>query len=74
MQVKQKGSRRINFAQFLTAIAAVADARHLSLGEAVKKVVASGGPSTCATRADYVKFHDDKASPIHVNPWAIEWQ
>lgn len=75
-KVKQKGSRRINFAQFLTALAAVAEARHLSLAEAVKKVVACGGPTTCATRADYVKFHDDKSTYTGVyargGPTAIE--
>lgn len=60
LQVKAKGSRRINFGQFVTALAAAAEARNIPLADAVKKVIASGGPATTGTRANYVKFHDDK--------------
>ena len=44
----------------MTALALAAEARRIPLADAVKKVVACGGPATTGTRADYVKFHDDK--------------
>ncbi len=59
-QVKAKGSRRITFGQFVTALAATAEARRMPLGDAAKAVLACGGPATTATRTHYVKFHDDK--------------
>ena len=60
--MKTKGARRITFEQFLTALAAVADARKTSLEAVVQQVLASQGPVSSGTRADYVKFHDDKVS------------
>jgi len=75
-KVKAKGSRRINFGQFVTALAAAAEARNIPLAEAVKKVISSGGPATTGTRANYVKFHDDKSTYTGVyargGPSAIE--
>lgn len=59
-QVKHKGARRITFEQFVTALAAVAEARQAPLQVVVKRVLQSGGPMSNATRASYVKFHDDK--------------
>ena len=59
-QVKTKGSRRVTFEQFLTALAAVADAKKTSLEAVVRQVLGSQGPVSSGTRAEYVKFHDDK--------------
>ena len=39
LQVKTKGSRRITFEQFLTALAAVADAKKTSLEAVVRQVL-----------------------------------
>ncbi len=59
-EVKHKGARRIDFAQFVTALAAVAEARQAPLDVVVNGVLLSGGPASNSTRASYVKFHDDK--------------
>jgi len=39
LQVKTKGSRRVTFEQFLTALAAVADAKKTSLDAVVRQVL-----------------------------------
>lgn len=59
-KVKQKGARRITFEQFLTALAAIADTKQVPLDSVVKKILQSGGPSSTGTRAEYVKWFDDK--------------
>ena len=46
------------------ALAAVADAKRTSLEAVVRQVLASQGPVSSGTRADYVKFHDDKVSSL----------
>jgi hypothetical protein len=60
--VKTKGSRRITFAQFVDALALVAAKKAESLVDVVTAVLAADGPSVTGTKADYVKFHDDKVS------------
>ena len=59
-QVKTKGARKITFAQFVDALTLVAGKRGASLSEAARTVVAANGPAVSGTKADYVKFHDDK--------------
>lgn len=61
-QVKTKGSRRLSFKQFLTALAAVAEIKKVPLETIVERVIESGGPASSGTRAGYVKFHDDKVN------------
>ena len=61
MQVKTKGARKITFAQFMDALSLVASKRGVSLSKAAQTVVAVNGPAVSGTKADYVKFHDDKA-------------
>ena len=73
-QVKTKGARRITFEQFLMALAAVADAKKTSLEAVVRQALASQGPVSSGTRADYVKFHDDKVSrPVMAGQHALAW-
>ena len=59
--MKTKGARKISFQQFVDALALIAAKRGASLGEAAGTVVAANGPCVSGTKADYVKFHDDKA-------------
>lgn len=61
-KVKVKGQRKINFDQFVNALAIVAEKKHQTLAELVNTIVASSGPAVSGTKADYVKFHDDKVS------------
>ena len=63
MQVKTKGARKITFAQFVDALSLIAGKRGTSLSQAAQTVVAANGPAVSGTKADYVKFHDDKACP-----------
>ena len=63
MQVKTKGARKITFPQFVEALSLIAGKRGVSLREAAQTVVAANGPAVSGTKADYVKFHDDKARP-----------
>ncbi len=63
MQVKTKGARKITFPQFVEALSLIAGKRGVSLCEAARTVVAANGPAVSGTKADYVKFHDDKVSP-----------
>ena len=59
--MKTKGARKINFQQFVDALSLIAAKKGVSLGEAADIVVAANGPCVSGTKADYVKFHDDKA-------------
>ncbi len=65
MQVKTKGARKISFTQFMDALSLVASKTGISLSRAAQTVVAANGPSVSGTKAHYVKFHDDKASPAN---------
>jgi hypothetical protein len=68
LQVKTKGVRKISFLQFVDALALVAAKSGRSLREAAETVVAANGPSVSGTKADYVKFHDDKVSLAQLSP------
>lgn len=61
-QVKTKGARRITYSQFADALALVAAKKGTPLADVAGAVLAADGPSVSGTRADYVKFHDDKVS------------
>ena len=63
MQVKTKGARKVTFTQFVDALSLIARKRGTSLCQAAQTVVAANGPAVSGTKADYVKFHDDKACP-----------
>ncbi len=65
-QVKTKGARRITFGQFAEALALVAAKTNSNLADVASAVLAADGPSVTGTKAEYVKFHDDKVSaPCH---------
>ena len=68
LQVKTKGVRKITFLQFVDALALVAAKSGRSLREAAETVVLANGPSVSGTKADYVKFHDDKVSLAQLSP------
>lgn len=65
-QVKTKGARRITFSQFVEALALVAARKGSTLADVAGAVLAADGPSVTGTKAEYVKFHDDKVrqSPL----------
>lgn len=64
--MKTKGARKINFQQFVDALSLIAAKKGISLGEAADTVVAANGPCVSGTKADYVKFHDDKAGSAKI--------
>ncbi len=66
--MKTKGARKINFQQFVDALSLIAAKKGISLGEAADTVVAANGPCVSGTKADYVKFHDDKAGSAMLMP------
>lgn len=59
-QVKSKGARRITFTQFVDALALVAAKKGTPLADVAADVLKAEGPAVSGTKADYVKFHDDK--------------
>lgn len=59
-QVKTKGARRITFSQFVEALALIGAKTGGSLADVASAVLAADGPSVTGTKAEYVKFHDDK--------------
>ncbi|KAK9915478.1 hypothetical protein WJX75_009754 [Coccomyxa subellipsoidea] len=61
-KVKTKGARKIQFAEFQKALDLVAAKKKIDKDELEKKLLASEGPKTQATKADFVKFHDDKST------------
>eukprot|EP00747_Dinoflagellata_sp_TGD_P147676 gnl/TRDRNA2_/TRDRNA2_176841_c0_seq3.p1 gnl/TRDRNA2_/TRDRNA2_176841_c0~~gnl/TRDRNA2_/TRDRNA2_176841_c0_seq3.p1 ORF type:complete len:384 (+),score=95.85 gnl/TRDRNA2_/TRDRNA2_176841_c0_seq3:77-1153(+) len=57
-----KGKRKIQFEQFQTALRHVADKKGVAHNVVMQAVAASAGPVIHATKADHVKFHDDKST------------
>ena len=61
-KVKVKGLKTITFADFQNALGEIAKKKGTTL-EAIKEVIEKHGAATYAgTKADYVKFHDDKTT------------
>lgn len=73
-QVKTKGARRITFSQFADALALVAAKKGTPLAEVAGAVLAADGPSVSGTRADYVKFHDDKVAIAILHLLRVSWR
>ena len=61
-KVKDKAARKINFVQFDHALDTFASKKGISKNDVIKQIEVSGGPTFQATKADYVKFHDDKST------------
>ena len=59
-KVKDKSARRITFAQFQTALEEIAKKKGVDAQSVADTVSASRGPVLKGTKADAVKFHDDK--------------
>lgn len=61
-KIKDKTVRKITFEQFKTGVAQMAAKKGVSEEELTKAILASGGPHFQGTKADFVKFHDDKST------------
>lgn len=59
-KVKTRGKRTITLPQFIEGCKELAKKRKEDFGTMMGKAVAAGGPKFKGTKADYVKFHDDK--------------
>ena len=68
-KVKAKTARKISYAQFESALEQCATKKGITKAELVKRIEAVGGPKFQGTKAEYVKFHDDKSTytGVHVN-------
>jgi len=60
-KVKAKGSQRINYNQFEKAIEEFANKQKTSFEDLTAKICAIGGPTYTGTKAEAVKYHDDKS-------------
>eukprot|EP00928_Gymnodinium_smaydae_P003626 TRINITY_DN1128_c0_g2_i1.p1 TRINITY_DN1128_c0_g2~~TRINITY_DN1128_c0_g2_i1.p1 ORF type:complete len:511 (-),score=137.29 TRINITY_DN1128_c0_g2_i1:255-1745(-) len=56
----KKGQRRIDFSQFSAALEMVAERKGVALEDVHSNIGGSAGPVHAGTRADEVRFHDDK--------------
>lgn len=61
-KVKTKGKRKISLDQFKEGLKLVAAKKKLTVDELMAKAAAAGGPKFKGTKADFVKFHDDKTT------------
>jgi len=59
-KVKDKTARKINYAQFQKGVAECAAKKGISFEDLSDKMCATGGPVFTGTKADNVKYHDDK--------------
>jgi hypothetical protein len=59
-KVKDKTARKINVAQFSKGIEECAAKKKTTFEELSAKICAVGGPVFTGTKADAVKYHDDK--------------
>jgi hypothetical protein len=60
-KVKDKTSKVISFEQFKEALKQIATKKGSDFEAVSAQVISSGGPTFTGTKADYVKFHDDKS-------------
>jgi len=61
-KVKTKGARKITYDQFVAALNIFADKEKVPHGEYHAKIAGSHGPEFHGTKADAVKWHDDKTT------------
>ena len=59
-KVKVKGSKTISFGDFQNALAEIAKKKGTTKENVVAAIEKHGGATYAGTKADYVKFHDDK--------------
>eukprot|EP00217_Crustomastix_stigmatica_P002796 CAMPEP_0183819806 /NCGR_PEP_ID=MMETSP0803_2-20130417/64325_1 /TAXON_ID=195967 /ORGANISM="Crustomastix stigmata, Strain CCMP3273" /LENGTH=798 /DNA_ID=CAMNT_0026064695 /DNA_START=85 /DNA_END=2481 /DNA_ORIENTATION=- len=60
-KAKPKGERRITFRSFLIALDLVAEHKNTAYETVAGQVVSAGGPASSGTKAEAVRFHDDKS-------------
>ena len=60
-KVKDKTARKINYAQFAKGIAECATKKKTTFEKLSEKICSVGGPVYTGTKADNVKYHDDKS-------------
>jgi len=65
----EKGQRRITFEAFERALGFVANKKGMDPSQVAEAITSSKGPVLTGTRADNVRFHDDKSTytGVHVN-------
>lgn len=61
-KVKDKSARKISFSQFESALAQIATKKGVSKDNVAESLLKCGGPVLHGTKADFVKFHDDKST------------
>eukprot|EP01006_Ploeotia_vitrea_P001485 TRINITY_DN104937_c0_g1_i1.p1 TRINITY_DN104937_c0_g1~~TRINITY_DN104937_c0_g1_i1.p1 ORF type:complete len:153 (-),score=14.68 TRINITY_DN104937_c0_g1_i1:133-591(-) len=62
-KVKPKGGRKIQFGAFRDGcLPEIAKKKGISVDELVARITGAGGPSSNSTKAEAVRFHDDKES------------
>jgi hypothetical protein len=68
-KVKDKAARKITYSQFLQALDIFATKRKETSESLQQKMCNAGGPKFTGTKADAVKFHDDKSlyTGVHAN-------
>jgi len=61
-KVKDKTARKINFTQFQNALEQFATKKGVTKNDIITQITTTGGPKFQGTKADFVKFHDDKST------------
>jgi hypothetical protein len=61
-KVKSKTAKVITYDQFKNAVKEIASKKGTDFETVAAAITKSGGPSFTGTKADYVKFHDDKST------------
>jgi hypothetical protein len=59
--VKAKGAKKISFKEFQKALELISEKKNVAFDDLVTKITSSAGPVSKSTKADDVKFHDDKS-------------
>lgn len=61
-KIKDKAARKITFDQFKVGVGHFAAKKGISADDVSKLICNHGGPTFTGTKADHVKFHDDKTT------------
>ena len=60
-KIKAKGERKITYSQFTDGALPEIAAKKKTTIDALAEIIAKSGPQSSGTKADAVKFHDDKS-------------
>lgn len=68
-KIKDKAARKINFTQFAKGIKEFATKKKITYEALEAKILSVGGPVFAGTKAEAVKYHDDKNlyTGVHAN-------